>query len=92
MFRHLAALALILVFVIDAATCTRSPQTLSVPPDSPRWNLQGQARPAEYKGRKCLFLDGGAAVLNDYVMRDAVVDVDVVTPANRGFFGIQFRI
>ncbi len=25
-------------------------------------------------------------------MRDAVIDVDVSTPANRGFFGIQFRI
>lgn len=92
MFRHLAAFALILIFVIYGATSAQSPQMISVPPDSPRWNLQGQARPAEYKGRKCLFLDGGAAVLSDYVMRDAVVDVDVVTPANRGFFGIQFRI
>ena len=92
MFRHSDAFVLILIFVIDAATYARSPQMLSVPPDSPRWNLQGQARPAEYNGRKCLFLDGGAAILNDYVMRDAVVDVDVATPANRGFFGIQFRI
>ena len=25
-------------------------------------------------------------------MRDAIVDVDVATPASRGFFGIQFRI
>lgn len=25
-------------------------------------------------------------------MRDAVIDVDVATPASRGFFGIQFRI
>jgi hypothetical protein len=25
-------------------------------------------------------------------MRDGVVDVDVATPASRGFFGIQFRI
>src|SRR5215470_17280006 len=90
MLRHLASVALILV--VDATTYTRSPQILSVPPDSPRWNLQGQARSAEYKGRKCLFLDGGAAVLNDYEMRDGVVDVDVATPASRGFFGIQFRI
>jgi len=26
------------------------------------------------------------------VLRDGVIDVDVLTPANRGFFGIQFRI
>jgi hypothetical protein len=47
---------------------------------------------AEHQGRKCLFLDGGAAVLNDLEMRDGVVDVDVATPASRGFFGIQFRV
>jgi hypothetical protein len=37
-------------------------------------------------------LDGGAAVLKDFEMRDAVIDVDVATPASRGFFGLQFRI
>ena len=30
--------------------------------------------------------------MKDFEMRDGVVDVDVATPANRGFFGIQFRI
>jgi len=67
-------------------------QTLSIAPDSPRWELQGQAKPTEYLGRKCLFFNGGAATLKDFEMRDAVIDVDVATPANRGFFGIQFRI
>ncbi|HWO03039.1 MAG TPA: hypothetical protein VNS63_27610, partial [Blastocatellia bacterium] len=71
---------------------SQTPRTLSVPPDSPRWNLQGQAKTAEYQGRKCLFLDGGLAVLNDFEMRDGVVDMDVATPASRGFFGIQFRM
>jgi hypothetical protein len=70
----------------------QSPQALSIPPDSPRWELQGQAKPAEYLGRKCLFLDGGAAILKDLEMRDGVIDVDVATPATRGFFGIQWRI
>jgi len=46
----------------------------------------------EYQGRKCLFLDGGAATVKDFEMRDGVVDVDVATPAKRGFFGIMFRI
>ena len=70
----------------------QSAQTLSIPPDSPRWELQGQAKPAEYQGRKCLFLDGGAAILKDFEMRDGVMDVDVATPASRGFFGFDFRI
>jgi len=67
-------------------------QTLAVPPDSPRWELQGQAKATEYLGRKCLALDGGAALLKDFAMRDGVIDVDVATPAKRGFFGFLFRI
>lgn len=66
--------------------------TPSVPSDSPRWELEGQAKPVEYQGRKCLLLDGGAATLKDFEIRDGVIDVDVATPAARGFFGIQFRI
>ena len=75
-----------------SAAYSQTPRTLSVPADSPSWSLQGQAKPADYQGRKCLFLDGGAAVLNELEMRDGVVDMDVATPASRGFFGIQFRI
>ncbi len=75
-----------------AAARAQTPQPLSVPPDSPQWELEGEARPAEHQGRKCLFLDGGAATLKDFQMRDGVIDVDVATPASRGFFGIQFRI
>ncbi len=71
---------------------TAPAQTLSVPPDSPRWLLEGAARPAEYLGRKCLSISGGGASLKDLEMQDGVIDVDVATPAKRGFFGIQFRI
>jgi hypothetical protein len=70
----------------------QSSQTLAVPADSPRWDLQGQAKVAEYQGRKCLFIDGGAAILKDFEMRDGVIDVDVATPAVRGFFGFDIRI
>jgi len=66
--------------------------SLSVPADSPRWDLEGQAKVMEYLGRKSLFLDGGAAVLKDFELRDGVIDVEVATPAKRGFFGMQFRI
>jgi hypothetical protein len=75
-----------------SAADSQTPQTLSVPADSQRWELQGQAKAAEYQGRKCILLDGGAATLKDFEMRDGVIDVDVATPASRGFFGIQFRI
>jgi hypothetical protein len=77
---------------IPAAAQAQTPQTLSAPADSPRWELQDQAKPTDYQGRKSLFLSGGAATLKDFEMRDGVIDVDVATPASRGFFGIQFRL
>jgi hypothetical protein len=70
------------------------PAALSVPPDSPRWELEGKAKPALFQGRPCLMLDGGAATLKDFEMRDGVIDVDMAIPATtgRGFVGLQFRI
>jgi len=88
--RRLALCALAAFCAIAAHSQT--PQTLAVPPDSPRWDLQGEAKPAEYQGRKCLLIDGGAAILKDFEMRDGVLDVDVATPAKRGFFGFDFRL
>ena|SRR5882762_974724 len=90
MFRCLALCGLVLLS--ESGARSQTVQTLSVPADSPRWELEGEAKAAEYQGRKCLLLNGGGATLKDFVMRDGVVDVDVATPASRGFFGIQFRI
>src|SRR5262247_2581380 len=85
-------IAFALGLVAGATLSAQTPQTLSVPPDSPRGELEGEAKPAEYQGRKCLLLDGGGATLKDFQFRDGVIDVDVATPAKRGFFGIQFRL
>jgi NADH:ubiquinone oxidoreductase subunit len=66
---------------------------LSVPPDSPRWDVQGQGKTAWFhQGRECILLDGGLAILKDFEMRDGVIDVDVSTPASIGFFGFYFRM
>lgn len=80
-----------LTFLFASAARSQTP-ALSIPVDSPRWDLQGQAKPAEFQGRKCLLLDGGAALLKDFEMRDAIVDVDAATTAQYGFFGFMFRI
>ena len=88
----LGVLAVLLAGLFDRAAYSQTSQTLSIPPDSPRWQLEGEARAAEYQGRKCLAISGGIATLKDFELRDGVVDVDVATPASRGFFGIQFRI
>jgi hypothetical protein len=78
----------VIVLCASAAFC----ETLSLPADSPRWELQGEAKVVDYLGRKSILLDGGAALLKDFELQDGTVDVDVATPAKRGFFGIQFRL
>ena len=83
-----AAITITLTRVVHA----QAAQAQSIPPDSSRWQLEGQAKVVDYQNRKSLFLDGGAATLKDLKMRDGVIDVDVATPATRGFFGVQFRI
>src|SRR5579863_3982375 len=88
----LSSLALLVLAVVVVASSQETPQALSVPTDSPRWDLEGQAKTAEYQGRKCLLMDSGAAVLKDFEMRDGVLDVDVATSAKRGFFGFDFRL
>ena len=67
-------------------------ETLFLPPDSPRWQLEGEAKAADYLGRKAIRLDGGDAIVKDFTMRDGVIDVDVATTAKRGFFGFDVRI
>jgi hypothetical protein len=86
-----AAIATI-VICLTQLVFSQTIQSLSVPPDSPRWDLQGQAKATNYQGRECLLLDGGAAIVKDFEMRDAIIDMDVATPAIRGFFGVQFRL
>ena len=75
-----------------AAPPAQTSPTLSVPADSSRWELQEQASVTEYLGRKSLLLNGGAATVKDFEMRDGVINFDVATTAIRGFFGIQFRL
>lgn len=91
----LVALMLAPVTALIALAAAPLPQpgtVLILPPESPRWELEANAKPAEFLGRKCLMLNGGAAVVRDLELRDGVVDVDVATPAERGFFGFQFRL
>lgn len=78
--------------MIGSLSATSHAQSVAVPPDSSRWVLEGDAKSTDYLGRKSLYLNGGGATLKDLEMRDGVIDVDVATPATRGFFGIQFRI
>src|SRR5437762_3807046 len=66
-------------------------QAESIPTDSPRWQLKGQAKVTEYLGRRCLSLAGGSASLKDFEMTDGVIDVDMAGSGARGFYNILFR-
>lgn len=69
----------------------RTAQAESIPTDSPRWQLAGKARATEHLGRRCLWLQDGAASLKDFEMTDGVIDVDMAGGGERGFYNIYFR-
>ncbi|HEY2187600.1 MAG TPA: hypothetical protein VGH48_03465 [Caldimonas sp.] len=75
-----------------AAAYPQAPGVLAVGFDSPRWDLEGNAKRTNVHGRDCLMLDGAAGLFEAFEMRDGVIDVDVSTAARRGFFGLQFRV
>jgi len=85
-------LAFITALLVAGPACSQTPGALSVPADTTHWTLEGKAEVTDYQGRHCLFLDGAQVTLRDLELRDGVIDVDVATPASRGFFGLMFRI
>jgi len=82
----------VLVLFGASVGVAQSAGPLSVAPDSPRWTLDSGAKVTTYLGRRSLFMAGGLATVKDFVLRDGVIDVDVATPAARGFFGFEFRV
>jgi hypothetical protein len=92
MLRSVALCVLPLLFDSTVHSSTQQTSaTFSIPPDSARWHLHGTAKVTEYQGRNAVLIDGGLAILKDFKMRDGVLDVDVSTPADYGFFGFYFR-
>ena len=90
MRRHLVLCA---VGLLSAApSYAQSPRVISAAPDTMVWRLEGRAAVTDHQGRRCLRIDGGAATLKNFKLKDGVIDMEVSTPAARGFFGPQFRI
>ena len=78
-------LALGVVFVGVCAA-----QTESIPADSPRWQLEGDAKVADYLGRRSLCLQGGVATLRDSEIVDGVIDLDMAGSGACGFLQFIF--
>jgi hypothetical protein len=89
--RGLTLLLLGTALLTPVGAGAQSAGAVALPPDSAHWVFEGRAQPTQYLGRRCIMLDGGAATVKDLDLRDGVIDMDVATPAARGFFGIQFR-
>lgn len=66
-------------------------QSISIPADSARWQLEGEAKVADYLGRRCLWLDGGVAAVRDFEITDGVIDLDMAGNGARGFYNLFFR-
>ena len=90
MLRRLVLASLALLLPHNARA--QSPGAIAVPPDTTHWTLEGQAAVREFMGRTGVYVDGGAAILNQFELRDGVIDVDVATSAARGFFGFMIRV
>jgi hypothetical protein len=86
-----APLLIAATLLTPVAASTQIAASVAVPPDSSRWTFEGRAGVTDYLGRRCIMLDGGAATVKDLDLRDGTLDMDVATPAKRGFFGVQFR-
>ena len=90
MFRRFAPCAVL--FLAGSLLTAQGAPPVDVPADSSHWSLQGKASVVDFQGHHAILLDGGLAVLNDFDLRDGVIDADVYTPAKHGFVGFQFRL
>ena len=65
---------------------------VSIPFDDESWTIEAQDHEVvEYLGRQALRIRGGAAMLRDLDIRNAIVEFDVAVTRDRNFVGLVFR-
>ena len=65
---------------------------VAVPFDDQAWTIRAEEHEVvEHLGRKALKLRGGAAILDDLDIRNAMVEFDIAATGDRGFAGLVFR-
>jgi len=57
---QVALLLAVITIPLNQVVHAQATQLQSIPPDSSRWEFEGQAKVTEYQNRKSLFLDGGS--------------------------------
>ncbi|MEL7532862.1 MAG: hypothetical protein AAFN10_16200 [Bacteroidota bacterium] len=67
-------------------------ETVSIPFSAEAWDIQGDYKIEDYKGKESLWLKDGTARLPEVAFKNGIIEYDVNFPADRGFFGLHFRI
>jgi glyoxylase-like metal-dependent hydrolase (beta-lactamase superfamily II) len=66
---------------------------VSVPFDDERWEIEAvEHELVDYLGERALRIKGGAAVLPDLEVKNAMVEFDIAITPQRGFAGLVFRM
>jgi len=66
---------------------------VTVPFDDERWEIEAvEHELVDYAGEQALHIKGGAAVLPDLEVRNALVEFDIAITPERGFAGLVFRM
>lgn len=66
---------------------------VSVPFDDERWAIESlEHEVVEYLGQSALKIRGGAAMLPDLELRNAMIEFDIAVSGERGFAGLIFRL
>ena len=65
----------------------------TIPFDSQRWKIEGKEKKIEeHLGRQSLYLQSGAAVIQDSEFTDGVIEFDIAFGPERGFMGAFWRM
>ncbi|MEM6344807.1 MAG: hypothetical protein AAF927_13030 [Bacteroidota bacterium] len=67
-------------------------ETVPIPFSASDWVIEGDYELGFYQGKESLWLKGGTARLPEVKFKNGIIEYDVAFPANRGFFGLHFRI
>jgi len=66
---------------------------VDVPFDDERWSIEAvEHEVTEYLGQPALKIRGGAAMLPDVELRNAMIEFDIAVSGERGFAGLIFRL
>lgn len=86
-----AVLAAVLAASVAALPGALAAQTVEVPLDGAVWEFGGDSRIGEWDGEPALLMRIGGARIAGTSIGDGTVELDVILPERRAFFGLELR-